>query len=386
MRGLFDFLPPWDALPLPNSRSGLRFPCILGHTSNRVGIVLRARSRRLAKSLLLGALGLALAEPALAQSCYSMQAEMMQLRSRGAGGGDRDRYDRAYREQADVIARTEARARDAGCFGSGFFLFRRTPDRSCNTLLPKIQEMQQNLARLDHMRRQRGGSAEMYRMRELEGMMAARGCDIPRGTLYQARPNDDWFFGRQRNWGGGTYRTLCVRSCDGYYFPISFSTTSDRLPDDAQTCAAMCPGAEAELYYYPNPGGGPEDMISITGIPYSTLPNAFKYRTSLDSSCTCKPAGGYQVTAIAQSAPLSVAPIDAPVDLTAPLPRPRPDPGEDPETLADRAGSFVPRVRAEDGDDGIPVATNASGQSIRVVGPALGNAAQDALVITPVPN
>ena len=26
----------------------------------------------------------------------------------------------------------------------------------------------------------------------------------------------------------GTYRTMCVRLCDGYYFPISFTTTRER--------------------------------------------------------------------------------------------------------------------------------------------------------------
>jgi Protein of unknown function (DUF2865) len=347
---------------------------------------LGARFRRFAGNLLLGGLGLVLLLPELAaaQSCFSMQTEMMQLRSRATRSSDTDRYEQAYREQADVIARTEARARNAGCFGTGFFLFRRTPDPSCNVLVPKLREMQANLARLDQMRRQGGGSPDIYRMRELEGMMASRGCDLPRGGLYTSTPNDNWF--ERQPYSGGTYRTLCVRTCDGYYFPISFSTTSDRFPEDQQTCEAMCPGTEALLFYHPNPGGGPENMISITGEPYSALPTAFQYRKNLDSTCTCKPAGGYQITAVAQSAPLSIAPREAPIDLTAPLPRPRPAPGEDPETLADRAGYFVPRTGAAEPDGGIPVATSASGSPIRIVGPSLGNAAQDALVITPVPN
>jgi Protein of unknown function (DUF2865) len=339
--------------------------------------------RRLAASLLAGTLGLALSAPgpAVAQSCFNLQAEMMQLQARGAGGNDSGRYEQAYREQSAVIARSEERARNAGCFGTGFFLFRRTPMQICSSLMPKLQEMQDNLARLDSLRR-RGGGGDSYRLHELEGMMAARGCRVPDGSLYQAHPDDNWFFKQNPAYStGGTYRTLCVRTCDGYYFPISFSTTSDRFADDANTCAAMCPGAEAQLYYHQNPGGGPEDMVSIAGEPYSALPTAFKYRTSIDASCTCKPAGGYQVAA-AQSVP---APGVA-IDLTAPLPLPRPAPGEDPETLADRAGDFVPRARAAEPDTETPVATEAGGHSIRIVGPALGNAAQDALVITSVPN
>src|SRR5688572_4629876 len=34
----------------------------------------------------------------------------------------------------------------------------------------------------------------------------------------------------------GTYRTWCVRSCDGYYFPVSFSTTREHLSTDQVTC------------------------------------------------------------------------------------------------------------------------------------------------------
>ncbi len=93
-------------------------------------------------------------------------------------------------------------------------------------------------------------------------MMQARGCDLPGGTSTRPRANDNWFYQQNRGiFGNGTYRTLCVRTCDGFYFPISFSTTSDRFPADAQTCQSMCPGAEATLFYYPNPGGGPENMV-----------------------------------------------------------------------------------------------------------------------------
>ena len=36
----------------------------------------------------------------------------------------------------------------------------------------------------------------------------------------------------------GTYRTVCVRTCDGFYFPISFATVPARFPDDEKTCKA----------------------------------------------------------------------------------------------------------------------------------------------------
>jgi len=85
-----------------------------------------------------------------------------------------------------------------------------------------------------------------------------------------------------------TFRTLCVRTCDGYYFPISFSTTRSAFGRDADRCTASC-GSDARLFYHPNPGGKVEDMVDLSGLGYASLPNAFKYRQSLASSCACKP-------------------------------------------------------------------------------------------------
>ena len=51
-----------------------------------------------------------------------------------------------------------------------------------------------------------------------------------------------------------TYRTLCVRMCDGYYFPISSAATQDTLMHDADACSASC-GTEARLFFHPSTGG-----------------------------------------------------------------------------------------------------------------------------------
>jgi hypothetical protein len=75
-----------------------------------------------------------------------------------------------------------------------------------------------------------------------------------------------------------TYRTVCVRTCDGYYFPISFSVTSDRFERDRQACENSC-GAQGRLFVYRNPGGDVEDMQDLQGKPYRQLRTAFLYRT-----------------------------------------------------------------------------------------------------------
>ena len=86
----------------------------------------------------------------------------------------------------------------------------------------------------------------------------------------------------------GTYRTLCVRLCDGFYFPINFSATRGRFDDDAKTCERGCPG-QARLFVYPNPGGEVEDMVDLSGQSYRDLKAAFLYRTQYVPSCRCKP-------------------------------------------------------------------------------------------------
>jgi len=99
-----------------------------------------------------------------------------------------------------------------------------------------------------------------------------------------------------------TLRTVCVRSCDGYYWPISFSTVPDFLGDDSSLCASQCPGAEVELFYYRNPGEDADDMINLAGQPYKAMPNAFRYRQEFDKACTCKAQVNYGSIELASAA------------------------------------------------------------------------------------
>ncbi len=100
----------------------------------------------------------------------------------------------------------------------------------------------------------------------------------------------DQFAGEQ---GYNTIRTVCVRKADGYYWPISYSTTIDYAQQDLLECQAQCPGVDVDLYYYANPGQQPEDMVDLNGTPYKSLPNAFAYRTKIDPTLTCKPPVNY---------------------------------------------------------------------------------------------
>jgi hypothetical protein len=158
-----------------------------------------------------------------------------------------------------------------------------------------------------------------------------------------------------------TVRTLCVRKTDGFYWPISYSTLVDYVPNDAEECRAQCPGLDVDLYYYDNPGQEPEQMINQFGEPYASLPNAFRFRTDFDRASRCTAPTDYgsitiasledgrtrpMITFLGQTFPLPVRDprtpanniIQAPVETVAyvdvPLPRPRPAaPGEEPRSI-----------------------------------------------------
>ena len=174
----------------------------------------------------------------------------------------------------------------------------------------------------------------------------------------------------------GTFRTLCVRTCDGYYFPISFSTTRKHFESDEATCRQMCPAGDPNLYYHAVGGQGPEDMLGLDGSPYADLSTAFRYRSVLDAGCSCGVQSGVFAEYVAGP---PVVPNLA-QDSVARLPEPRPAPGEDPETLLDRRSGFTASTAIALAAAG---AASAEG-GVRIVLPAW-NAAQSSVMLTAVP-
>lgn len=305
---------------------------------------------------------------ALAQSCAFLQQELKRAGG-GANAGDiakAQRYDRALQQQGAELARLRARARQANCFGGGFLFFRSKPKPVCNQILPRLESMEANMAKIEHLRnRYGGGGVDNRRLRRIRSRMADLGCS----TVYDnALLDDDGFFdegGRFFEWGD-TVRTLCVRKCDGYYFPISFSTTEERLSADLYTCQAQCPASEVNLYYHADPRGDAETLVSIDGEAYPDLPNAFRYRREYDPSCSCKSGAGVnQSTATDYRFDLNR--ISAAVGGLPGIPRSRYGPQEDPDTRMNEHAGFIPNPVSRTGGDRI---SSAGGRSVRIVGPS----------------
>ena len=187
-----------------------------------------------------------------------------------------------------------------------YFLFSKTlrRTRGCVDLARQKETAQRRMADLEAQRQQILGSSEhSYRddiVRELARnncganyQQEARRHDRPFSSIWQ----DEESGASGNGWGtyGGaqsyaTYRTICVRLCDGYFFPVSFSTLPSHFEQDAASCQSKC-SAPVELYYYQNPGAAVDQSVALhSQEPYTSLKTAFRYRKELVKGCSCKEA------------------------------------------------------------------------------------------------
>jgi hypothetical protein len=95
---------------------------------------------------------------------------------------------------------------------------------------------------------------------------------------------------------GGT-SAVCVRSCDGGFFPVPYVGDRDSL---AKICQALCPNADTQLYSMPL-GGTIEEATSTTGSRYGDLAYAGKFEQALDMNCSCRRQGQGWAEALADA-------------------------------------------------------------------------------------
>jgi hypothetical protein len=242
-----------------------------------------------------------------AQVCQRLEQQLSAVDRGGSNDPARAeqirRYEEAASKQQSELDRLVAQARRQNCDSTGFFdLFRGGPNAQCAPLNSQISQMRGNLDRInnDLQRLQRAGVdyERDGQRRALLTALSRNDC----GSQYrqasqspQGRSLFDTLFGAnsgfQSDTPGNTYRTVCVRTCDGFFFPISFSTAPSRFADDQRACQRMCPAAEAVLYTHRNPGEDMNQAVSAGGRLYSELPNAFKFRTEFNAACSCKRQG-----------------------------------------------------------------------------------------------
>lgn len=86
-------------------------------------------------------------------------------------------------------------------------------------------------------------------------------------------------------------RTMCVRTCDGYVFPVGTLHSRSDLAMHQTACSAACPGAETRVYTLA-PGQqleNPSNARSILdGTSYGRMKTAFLFRKAKVASCECQ--------------------------------------------------------------------------------------------------
>src|SRR5882672_3013573 len=246
--------------------------------------------------------------------CPRLEAQLASI-DRGGGGGDpaKEEQIRRYQDAAakpqSELDRVTSQAKRMGCDSSGFFSLFSGQSAQCGPVNNQIQQMRANLEQittsLERLRTGGFGGAERdSQRRSVLAALAQNNCGPQYANAARGPGNFlENLFGNNNNNNpvpppgadlgpqSGTYRTVCVRTCDGFYFPISFATVPARFPDDEKSCKNLCPAAEATLFSYRNPGEDMNQAVSINGQSYSSSPNAFRYRQEFNPSCACKAAG-----------------------------------------------------------------------------------------------
>jgi len=247
------------------------------------------------RALLVAAGLLTLGTSALAQSaaCQRYRAELAALDR----GGGRPSSAAAERQRVE-ISRMVNYYRSIGC-ERGAFLFFGAPPAECGSIAQRIRMMEANYARL--VADAEAGSDTEFRRQQLIAAIQQT-CAVAGDSRVDDRSVFERLFGSprrreaepeeeapagERSLGGR--RLVCVRTCDGFFFPISNLPNGRESADEM--CQALCPGTEAVAFSMPSGDHALERAVSTSGKPYTQLPNAFKYTKSFDPSCACKKDG-----------------------------------------------------------------------------------------------
>jgi hypothetical protein len=301
--------------------------------------------RQLAVALLAtlgGAAILAVPETAWAQAggiCGQIRAQIARLDAAPTGGGVNRRFAAAAQRQRAEIATAQGRYQAAGC--GGFF-----QSGQCSALDGRIRQMRANLAQLE-AQAGGGGMETAGRAQQRARLLAtfdANGCrgggpdtrqaqfgreyrtpDYGRPqAAYRAEPSSGFggfiehLFGARREPARGDpgyaepmpedttlrpqdvdgdqrprnvgHRAVCVRLCDGAFFPMTSSARPGATLGQEEMCQMQCPGAEVALYRMRD--DQIENAVSMNGSAYTELPNALRFRQRFDAACTCRPRNG----------------------------------------------------------------------------------------------
>ncbi len=95
-------------------------------------------------------------------------------------------------------------------------------------------------------------------------------------------------------------RVICVRQCDGAFYPLAVEVSPDRIDGLDQICKAQCPNAQASAYSL----RGDDDVsqaVAPDGSTYQALPSAFAYQKASVPACSCRAPNATWAETLAQA-------------------------------------------------------------------------------------
>lgn len=171
--------------------------------------------------------------------------------------------------------RLASRADAIGCNNKPFLFFGSPPPPECGGVQRRLAALR---AQYESLRARAGDGG---RRQALIARYSEQCGDMPRE---EEAP-------RQADRGGayGGAEAVCVRKCDGYYFPLTPAMSGARTNELRELCQASCPNAETALYSR-SPSAEISNAVSAdSGDRYENLPNALKYTKKLEPACSCRP-------------------------------------------------------------------------------------------------
>lgn len=244
-----------------------------------------------------------------AQICGQIRAELAGLDRGGRQSGGNPRE--AQRVRAE-LSRAQIAYRQNECGQRGLFW---SPPPVCNPIGAQINQLSARLQQLESGGRAGGG--DPARRAQLMAALQRYNCDgtreAQRGPVYAAPPSlFEQIFGgrpstavvdpepeqrreidpelaeelREKARLGGRM-AVCVRTCDGFFFPVNYEGLS-RGDSYEDVCQALCPSAETQVFFMRG-GAEIETAATRSGQAYSSMPYARQFQQSRDPACFCKP-------------------------------------------------------------------------------------------------
>jgi len=232
---------------------------------------------------------LMLAGTAVANVCRSIEAEL------ATGGRAPSVREQQMAQRSAVEAqRLFAHMQAIGCDRSGFLFFAVAPPE-CRVYRAQFAELQ--------AQSQAGSPLTEARRRQLQSMLVTNNCRISaRAPEPRSLPLTGGLFDDGIRRPGELDSSdidpppvvprvrgnpVCVRLCDGYFFPLG-SRSPSLLEDGDALCQALCPASDTRVFFQ---SGNIEGARNSNGELYGDMRNAFRYRKTYDASCACRQQG-----------------------------------------------------------------------------------------------